>query len=47
MEVAKEKREEKFIQGGKELGDIGKKGIRKAVEVKGMKLIKRSVTQYE
>lgn len=40
VEAAKGKREEKFVQGGKE-------GIRKAVEVKGMKLIKKSVMQYE
>lgn len=44
VEAAKGKREEKFVQGG---GDIGKEGIRKAVEVKGMKLIKKSVMQYE
>ena len=45
----KEKREGKSIRGGKEGSDIGKEGIRKEVEVKRMKLIKKSIMtmQYE
>lgn len=46
--LQKEKRDRKNIRGGKG-SDIGK-GVRKEVEIKGMKLIKKSVMtvmQYE
>lgn len=47
--LQKEKRDGKNIRGGKG-SDIGKEGVRKEVEIKGMKLIKKSVMtviQYE
>lgn len=45
----KEKREGKNIRDGKEGSDLGKEGIRKEVEVRGMKLIKSimAIMQYE